>query len=323
MIALWKAVLVAGAVAQVQGVALLSGETLNPRTVPQVAPMTPQEKKNLDTVLAWWREVVYAGHVEKAARYMADDVIEHSPNISTGRAGFVAYVSKMNKPVSPIPAQLDEPPAVMAAKGDYVWFLIEKKETDARDASRTYYSDVMQLVRLENGKIREHWDSVRKMPGTGRMTPGVSTKPAMEWNTGTLSQDEEQTLLVATTEFKDILQNAHMELAANFLHPDYLQHNANFPQGREALIRVMRQRPGRRAGEEKPIKAAWPDPPFLTLVNGPYSMMVWERTSKDPDDPARDYKWYHYDMVRVENGLVREHWDEFLLNPPPMAVSKQ
>jgi predicted SnoaL-like aldol condensation-catalyzing enzyme len=127
---------------------------------------------------------------------------------------------------------------------------------------------------------------------------------------------------VATTEFKDILQNAHMELAANFLHPDYLQHNPNFPQGREALIRVMRQRPGRRAGEEKPITGVWPDPPFLTLVNGPYSMMVWERTAKDPDDPAKEYKWYHYDMVRVDNAVVREHWDEFQLNPPPASASK-
>jgi len=318
----WKVLLVAGTIAQMS-LGVLSAETLNPRTTPQVAPMTPQEKKNLDTVLTWWREVVYAGHVERAARYMAEDVIEHSPNISTGRAGFVAWVSKMNKPMNPIPAQLDEPPAVMAAKGDYVWFLIEKKETDSHDASRSYYSDVMQLVRLENGKIQEHWDSVRKTPGTGPVTQGASPKPAMQWNTGILSQEEEQTLLVATTEFKDILQNAHMELAPNFLHPDYLQHNPNFPQGREALIRIMRQRPGRRAGEEKPITGVWPDPPFLTLVNGPYSMMVWERTAKDPDDPAKEYKWYHYDMVRVDNAVVREHWDEFQLNPPPVTASKQ
>ena len=61
----------------------LSAETLNPRTIPQVAPMSPQEKQNLDFVLRWWREVVYAGHVELAPKYMAEDVIEHSPNIST------------------------------------------------------------------------------------------------------------------------------------------------------------------------------------------------------------------------------------------------
>ena len=76
---LWKLLLVAGAIAQMNSLGLLSGETLNPRTVPQVAPMTPQEKKNLDTVLTWWREVVYAGHAERAAKYMAEAFIEHSP----------------------------------------------------------------------------------------------------------------------------------------------------------------------------------------------------------------------------------------------------
>ena len=222
--------------------------------------------------------------------------------------------------MNPIPGKMDNPPVVMAAKGDYVWFIIETEAKDPKDASRAYYSDVMQLVRLENGKVQEHWDSVRRMPGAGPVTTGVSPKPAMQWNTGKLSAEEEKTLVVATTEFKDILQNAHMELAETFLHPDYLQHNANFPQGREALIRIMRQRPGRRPGEEKPITPVWPDPPFLTLVNGPYSMMVWERTAKDPDDPSRDYKDYHWDMVRVENGVVREHWDEFLLNPAPVPA---
>ena len=310
---LLKILLLAAAVAQTN---TLFGETLNPRTIPQVAPMSPQEKQQLDFVLQWWREVVYAGHVELAAKYMAEDLIEHSPNISTGRAGFVASVSKVRKPMNPIPGKVDNPPVVMAAKGDYVWLIIETEEKDPKDG-RAYYSDVMQLVRLEKGKIQEHWDSVRKMPGIGPITTGVSPKPAMQWNTGKLSPEEEQTLLVATAEFKDVLQNAHLELAPKYLHPDYLQHNANFPQGRDALVKIMSQRPGRRPGEEKPITPVWPDPPFLTLVNGAYSMMVWERTAKDPDDPSKDYKWYHYDMVRVENGVVREHWDEFLLNPAP------
>ena len=36
---------------------VLSAESINPPTTPQVAPMTAKEKKNLDTALTWWREV--------------------------------------------------------------------------------------------------------------------------------------------------------------------------------------------------------------------------------------------------------------------------
>src|SRR5215470_221618 len=60
------------------GVALpLSAESVNPPTRPQTAPMTAQEKKNLDMVMTWWLEVLYAGHFELAPKYQAEDYIQH------------------------------------------------------------------------------------------------------------------------------------------------------------------------------------------------------------------------------------------------------
>ena len=48
-------------------------------------------------------------------------------------------------------------------------------------------------------------------------------------------------------------------------------------------------------------------------------MMIWPRPNKkDPDDPTKSYNFYHY-LVRVDNGLVKEHWDEFVMNPPGTA----
>ena len=52
----------------------LKAESVNPPTRPQTAPMTAQEKKNLDMVLTWWREVLYAGHFELAPKYQAEDL---------------------------------------------------------------------------------------------------------------------------------------------------------------------------------------------------------------------------------------------------------
>jgi predicted SnoaL-like aldol condensation-catalyzing enzyme len=308
-----KILFIAGAVALTAGVGRLSAEIMNPQTLPQVpAPMAPQEKKNLDMVLKFWREVVYAGHVELAPKYLAENCIEHSPNISTGRAGFVQYIKSTTKPMNPIPAKLSSPPVMMAAKGDYVWLIFEQLATDPHDSSKMYYEDPMQLMRIENGKIQEHWDSVHKTPGIGAVVSGESPKPAMEYNTGKLSKEEEETLKLGTAEFKDMLQHAHLEMAKTLLDPDYKQHNPHFPQGRDGLVATMGKRPGRRPEDAKPITPVWPDPPFLTLINGPYSMMVWSRPAKDPDDPSKQYKFCHYDLVRVENGLIREHWDEFV-----------
>ena len=136
----------------------------------------------------------------------------------------------------------------------------------------------------------------------------------MEWNTGKLSKEEEQTLALAKSEMKDMLQYAHLELANKTMDPGYIQHNANFPQGRDGFLKIMSSRPGRRPEDAKPIKDEWIDPPVLTLVNGPYCLMMAQRTAKDPVDPSREYKWNHFNVIRVENGLIKEHWDDFLIN---------
>ena len=303
--------------------AACSAESINPPTNPQTAPMTAQEKKNLDMVLTWWREVLDGGHVELAPKYQAEDYIQHNPNVPTGRAGFVSFFSKIRQPKNPIPATLSNPPVVTGAKGDYVWLIFEHEDKDPRDPSKTYHYNSFDVLRIQNGKVQEHWDSAQKMPGSGNVPTGVSPKPPMQWNTGKLSKQEDKTLALGTEELRDMLQFGHLELADKTMDPGYIQHNPNVPQGRDGFKQFMSRIPGRRPEDAKPITDQWPNPPVLTLVNGPYCFFMWDRVAKDPDDASREYKWNHFDVVRVENGLIKEHWDEARINPPQPGGRKQ
>ena len=121
---------------------------------------------------------------------------------------------------------------------------------------------------------------------------------------------------MATGELKDMLQYGHLELADKTMDPSYIQHNPNVPQGRDGFKQFMSRVPGRTPRE---IKPEWVNAPVLTLINGPYSIMMWERRAKDPDDPTREYNWNHFDVVRIENNLIKEHWDEARINPPAPA----
>jgi predicted SnoaL-like aldol condensation-catalyzing enzyme len=49
---------------------------------------------------------------------------------------------------------------------------------------------------------------------------------------------------------------------------------------------------------------------------------MFRRFSNDPADPSKVYKWNWFDMVRVDNGLVQEHWDMAMKTPPPMSVPR-
>jgi len=145
----------------------LWAESINPATKPQAAPMTAQEKKNLEMVMDWWREVLYAGHFDLAPKYQAENYIQHNPNADTGMAGFKAYFSALGGE-QPIPDKLDGLVAIQA-DGDYVTLSFSREYMDPAIPNETYTTTWFDMFRIVNGKIVEHWDSATKGPGPTRV----------------------------------------------------------------------------------------------------------------------------------------------------------
>jgi predicted SnoaL-like aldol condensation-catalyzing enzyme len=276
----------------------------------QSSTMTAQEQANLKFVLDWWREVIAARHVELAPKYQAEDYIQHNINVQTGRAGFVKFFSAFGPPINPIPPTMANPPAVQFAKGDYVALIWEREAKDPADPTKTYKYNTYDLLRMQNGRVQEHWDYAIKTKGIPR--GGAPDGVDYDKVTFKLSPQEQKNLEVAIVEFKDILQYGHVELAEKVMAASYIQHNPNVPTGRAAFVEFFS-----KIRKPEPIKPEWKNKPTLTIVSGPYVFFMFKREEKDPDDPARTYPAYWFDMVRVENGLIQEHWDSAMKNPPP------
>lgn len=297
---------------------------VNPPTKPQTSPaMNAKEKANLKLVLDFWREVIESGHVELASKYLPEDYIQHNPNIPSGRAAFVNFFQNVAgvKPKNPIAPTLQRPPVVTGAKGDFVFLVWEPEEKHPTEPNSTYYWNSLDIFRLENGKIQEHWDSATRMPlPPGAPKPASFEQPksqAARGSTGTLSADEKKNLDLAKLELKDMIQYGHLELGEKVMDPDYIQHNPNIPQGRDALLGLLRSIPAIKPTE---IKPEWIRPPSITLVSGPYVVFLFDRKGKDPWDSSKEYTWGRFDVLRIENNLVKEHWDEAKIGdmgPPP------
>ena len=116
-----------------------------------------QEGDNLSVVLSWYRDVITFRHVEMASKYMAPDYVEHAATIGTNLAQFVDYYGK----VAPQPIGGGPIPSVYFAKGDYVVLVWERPDNDPKTGTPYKYF-VYDVVRVKNGKIQEHWDSVKK-----------------------------------------------------------------------------------------------------------------------------------------------------------------
>ncbi len=267
----------------------------------QARTMSAEEQDNLKLVSDWWREVQQAGHVDLAEKYMLEDYLEHNPNINTGRAAFVQAFSR--RPVRDIKPALDPAPVIQFAKGPYVAFIWEREGRDPAGAAYKY--NAFDLVRVENGKVAEHWDSVfRTAPADGTPVPAVTTgigqKPVEPRNTAEEQRNED----TAKRMFKDILQYGHLELADAVMAEGYIQHNPNVPTGRAGFINVMKQ-----FAKPEPIQTAWKDAPELTITSGNLVLFMNAHYSAVPGRPDEVYRWDWFDMVRVDGGMVQEHWD--------------
>lgn len=112
---------------------------------------------NKRLVYDFWREVLEAGHMELAEKYMTESYIQHNPNVPTGRAGFVELFTKLSKPM-PIEPMVRAPLVAIVAEGDLVVLSFVSKHKDPKDATKTYTTTWFDMFRVQGGKIAEHWD---------------------------------------------------------------------------------------------------------------------------------------------------------------------
>jgi predicted SnoaL-like aldol condensation-catalyzing enzyme len=115
------------------------------------------------------------------------------------------------------------------------------------------------------------------------------------------------------------------------LHPDYIQHDPMFQRfneindvtGRQAVGEIMKVF---RAGGGPPPQPPGGDPTFLVMSEGDLVMILQKRQAPDPQNAGKFYESFWFEMWRVKDGKLYEHWDpatipekipEFLQHPQP------
>ena len=104
--------------------------------------------------------------------------------------------------------------------------------------------------------------------------------------------------------WRAIIQGGHTEMAPQFFTEDYIQHNPNVATGRAALVAYMKQtRP------VKPIDPKINFPVISIMAEGDQVMIATVSYQADPENPGKKYAGTHFDLFRIENGKIAEHWD--------------
>jgi predicted SnoaL-like aldol condensation-catalyzing enzyme len=115
------------------------------------------------------------------------------------------------------------------------------------------------------------------------------------WRGDTVSQTpEERNKSIVLEAFDTLFNERDYAKALNFWRSDYIQHSAHIPPGREGLFELVRNVPPTMRYENQ-----------LIIANGDFVMLHGRFSGLGAGVPS----WVVVDIVRMENGLLAEHWD--------------
>lgn len=115
--------------------------------------------------------------------------------------------------------------------------------------------------------------------------------------------------------WRAIIQGGHTELAPRYFTPDYIQHNPNVATGRAAMVAYMNAtRPVR------PIEPRITFPLVAMVAEGDLVIVSTINYLPRPDAPDEKYAAMHFDMFRIEDGRIAEHWDSVMKDPRALEL---
>jgi len=227
---------------------------------------------------------VFTSFDTKAAQtVIAENYIQHNPAVPTSRAPIIGF----------IPALKDSGISVtthrVIAEGDYVVMHNSYSNAQAFGGAELIAFDVF---RIEDGLVAEHWDNI---------TPLTAANPSGHSQIDGVTEIADQNLTtenkkVVTRFVNAILVNGDMSQLASFFDGDnYIQHNSQIGDGLSGLGAALSALA--KQGITMKYSAV-----HQVVAEGNFVFTMSEGTFGDTPTAF-------FDLFRVQDGKIAEHWD--------------
>lgn len=104
--------------------------------------------------------------------------------------------------------------------------------------------------------------------------------------------------------YRAIVQGGRYEQAEKFFTRGYIQHNPNVASGRDELVKFIRN-----SRPQREVQPGLTFPLISIIAEGDMVMVATATWEEDREKPGERYATTHFDLYRIENGLIAEHWD--------------
>jgi predicted SnoaL-like aldol condensation-catalyzing enzyme len=131
---------------------------------PAVSGNTLREEANKKAVVEFYDKAINQKDFEAASRYIGPRYTQHNPAATDGPEGLRAFLRFAKEKSPNYHAEIKK----VLADGDYVMLHVH---TTREPGDRGYA--VMDIFKLENGKVVEHWDVVQPIPEKAANSNGM------------------------------------------------------------------------------------------------------------------------------------------------------
>lgn len=247
-------------------------------SISQIKNSNNMELSNKQKVVALLKSIETGDHAP-VAYVNPNKYIQHNLGVADGLAGFGAVISQL-------PPKSARANTVRAFQdGDYVFTHTEYNFFGPKIG--------FDIFRFEDGKIVEHWDNLQETPANPNPSGHTMTDGTTEIKD--LNKTEENKTLVKTF-VEEILVQGKMEKLADYFNGDnYIQHNPQIPDQLSGLGNALKEL------TQKGIHLKF-NKIHKVLGEGNFVLVVSEGYF------GESYNAF-YDLFRVENGKIAEHWD--------------
>lgn len=223
------------------------------------------------------------GDTEKATELLAEGYIQHNLAYGTGRDAFVDSVAYLAS--APVKTTVNNIRAF--EDGDKVF--LQTVYNFAGSGEQVAF-DIFRFD--ENGKIAEHWDNL-----AAKAEPNPSGRTQIDGTLEIKDLDKTEANREVVNNFLyDVMQGNRPEKTPDYFDGDtYLQHNTGIADGLSGLGAAL------AALAEQNIQMIYTTV-HQVLAQGNFVLAVSEGTFGGAPTS-------YYDLWRVENGKIAEHWD--------------
>jgi len=221
-------------------------------------------------------------------RFFSEPFVQHDPNIGDGLPGLRAFVAELaNSPTTNVTIYRT------VVDGDVV-MLHSKYEGWPGFSGPVIAFD---LFRFNDGKIVEHWGGQ-----TAEAGPNLSGHTQLDGPTAVVDRKQTEANRTLVRNFKQVVTvELRFDRVDEFIEGDhYIQHASKVGDGTARMkARVSQvEKPG-----DTPVLI-----PRRYIADGNFVLCLVEARTEPPTA--------NYDLFRVENGKIAEHWDVLSAIPP-------